>query len=122
MRHNMWYASNENVIEKYREYHLDKLISGENNKISFGEDRLLFLLCLSDTIEPLKKTLGENSSNVLSEISLEVRKGVLKLKFTKDFANRYNYIQSIMQLQDWMNVKCSLEDNHTMIKVSIDFQ
>lgn len=122
MRHNMWYASNENVIEKYREYHLDKLISGENNKISFGEDRLLFLLCLSDTIEPLKKTLGENSSNVLSEISLEVRKGVLKLKFTKDFANRHNYIQPIMQLQDWMNVKCSLEDNHTMIKVSIDFQ
>ncbi len=122
MRHNMWYASNEDKIKIYKKYKLDRLISVKNNKISFGEDRLLFLLCLSDTIEPLKKTLGENSSNLLSEISMDVRKGSLKLKFTKDFENRYDYIRSIMQLQDWMNVECTLEYNHTMMTVSIDFQ
>ena len=122
MRHNMWYASNEDKIKIYKKYKLDRLISVKNNKISFGEDRLLFLLCLSDTIEPLKKTLGENSSNLLSEILMEVRKGSLKLKFTKDFENRYDYIRSIMQLQDWMNVECTLEYNHTMMTVSIDFQ
>lgn len=109
-------------IKIYKKYKLDRLISVKNNKISFGEDRLLFLLCLSDTIEPLKKTLGENSSNLLSEILMEVRKGSLKLKFTKDFENRYDYIRSIMQLQDWMNVECTLEYNHTMMTVSIDFQ
>ena len=111
MRHNMWYASNEEDIQIYQDCNLKGLISSGDNKISFEEDKLLFLLCLSDTIEPLKKTLNVNLSDTLSKISMEVSEGVLILQIKKDFRKIDEYIQSIKDLEVWMNVKYKIEKN-----------
>ena len=111
MRHNMWYASNEEDIQIYQDCNLKGLISSGDNKISFEEDKLLFLLCLSDTIEPLKKTLNVNFSDTLSKISMEVSEGVLILQIKKDFRKIDEYIQSIKDLEVWMNVKYKIEKN-----------
>ena len=76
-RHNMWFASDD-TKQTYKDYGLDELIPKPDNshRISFSKQPLLFLLCLLDTLEPLKayKSVRVGDDTILESIILDVLK------------------------------------------------
>ena len=60
--HNMWYADSEEAVKKYKKHALTELIPDPENShlIKFVDNPILFLLCFTDTIEPIKACLGRD--------------------------------------------------------------
>jgi len=72
MTHNMWYATNETADKEaeYKKLGLESLIqTGDERKTTLTDHPLLFLLCLVDTIEPVKN----HGWDILKEIKISFR-------------------------------------------------
>lgn len=97
--HNLWCAYEPKVIETYKEYGLDPLIIGGdvlNNelfqvkykRLNVKDYPLQFLLCLLDSIEPVKRFSGKNGCGisayeVLNRVSIEkAENGVIKIEWS----------------------------------------
>lgn len=67
IKHNIWKADGD-TEEIYRHYGLDDLIGDAYEKINFHKNPLLFILCMSDTLEPYKNfhrnVLGSSMGDV----------------------------------------------------------
>lgn len=129
--HNLWCAYDSKKIKEYREYGLDPLIIGEdfeanntnfvqnknrNKKLNIDDHPLQFMLCLLDTIEPVKRLSNfENSIemdayDVLQKISIEEEWGDgIKIKwcsYLKELnSNGFeSWMKDIKELEKWMAV------------------
>lgn len=134
IRHNMWYANKSDDCKtyQYHKYGLDDLISEPQNKICYTDDRLLFLLCLADTIEPLKRfrNLGTNEeiNEILRQICMDIEninnqknsKITITIQVSDELENKDKLIESCRSLDSWMNVKTTQEDNK--VKITFSFQ
>ena len=132
IRHNMWYANKSDDCKTYHKYGLDDLISEPQNKICYTDDRLLFLLCLADTIEPLKRfrNLGTNEeiNEILRQICMDIEninnqknsKITITIQVSDELENKDKLIESCRSLDSWMNVKTTQEDNK--VKITFSFQ
>jgi len=132
IRHNMWYANKSDDCKTYHEYGLDDLISEPQNKICYTDDRLLFLLCLADTIEPLKRfrNLGTNEeiNEILRQICMDIEninnqknsKITITIQVSDELENKDKLIENCRSLDSWMNVKTTQEDNK--VKITFSFQ
>lgn len=69
-RHNMWYKD----YSGYPDYQLDDLTMKDDNShcIKFSKSPMLYLLCLVDTIEPLKVNKYHNPLDILRHSELDV--------------------------------------------------
>jgi hypothetical protein len=92
LAHNMWYAGeNDSDAKYYRCYGLGELILKENEyKISLEKYPFLFLFCLVDGIEPLKKM------KKLEKISLGIETDRLVIRCQDRF------LQSAKELNKWL--------------------
>lgn len=132
IRHNMWYANKSDDCKTYHKYGLDDLISEPQNKICYTDDRLLFLLCLADTIEPLKRfrNLGTNEeiNEILRQICMDIEninnqknsKITITIQVSDELENKDKLIENCQSLDSWMNVKTTKEDNK--VKITFSFQ
>ena len=132
IRHNMWYANKSDDCKTYHKYGLDDLISEPQNKICYTDDRLLFLLCLADTIEPLKRfrNLGTNEeiNEILRQICMDIEninnqknsKITITIQVSDELENKDKLIENCRSLDSWMNVKTTQEDNK--VKITFSFQ
>ena len=132
IRHNMWYANKSDDCKTYHEYGLDDLISEPQNKICYTDDRLLFLLCLADTIEPLKRfrNLGTNEeiNEILRQICMDIEninnqknsKITITIQVSDELENKDKLIENCRSLDSWMNVKTTQDDNK--VKITFSFQ
>ena len=128
IRHNMWYANDEHTREKYRNYGLNDLTSEPKNKICYTDDRLLFLLCLADTIEPLKNSDVKDYNYILEEISMNVdndknqenSKIIITIQVSDKLKNKDEIIKNCLSLNSWMNVNTTQENNE--VKITFFFQ
>lgn len=84
--HNMWYATDLAGKIIYKNYNLDELIAKEDgsHRININQNPLLFLLCLFDTVEPLKRYIGDNQSyenieKILKNINIDLQKESSKI-------------------------------------------
>lgn len=59
--HNIWYASNAKSKKEYKDFGLYALLARKNRKIKYKENPLLFLLCLADSLEPVKRGNGSDA-------------------------------------------------------------
>lgn len=116
-RHNMWYAKPNSDEEKdYEKYELQELMLSlsPTEKISFSNNPAIFLLCLLDTLEPLKKYSGDDTEKVLKNTSFEVQKdddniSVLIIEQEED-----KLVKGTGALQDWMDVKVKKDSNNSV--------
>ncbi|MGI6172880.1 MAG: hypothetical protein ACOYI8_03165 [Christensenellales bacterium] len=117
--HNIWLCTKETDIKNYKKYGLNKLIVKSNgDKLSIDKYPLQFLLCLLDTIEPIKRFDKLPPEEVLKNISLEdisrqedkKREYTLRLKWTSKIEKQgvfSRWRDSILDMESWLNVKVS---------------
>lgn len=138
--HNLWCAYEPKIIETYKEYGLDPLIIGEdsvnnnwghvqNKKLNVKDYTLQFLLCLLDSIEPVKRFTGKDDCsvsayNVLNKVSIEKAEDsaikiewcpCLKIQNSRGFTT---WMNSIKELDKWMDVTVLFEGEN---QVKVDF-
>lgn len=105
-RHNMWFASNSDDIEKYESLGLNDLIVGSDNsrKISFTKEPMLFLLCLIDTIDPIKAYSNKDPEAVVRSVHLMSERVKDELKIVFDDCMDGKIEEKAQGCDSWLNV------------------
>lgn len=107
--HNVWKAP-KNSEELYKKYGLESLIGNQFRLISYKDNPLLFILCLSDSIEPTKQINDLSESEVLKNIEFDYCHGYNKLKvfISKEMSENVNcqvYIKKLESIEAWIDVR-----------------
>lgn len=118
IRHNMWFTDDENETKQYKKYHLERLIVSKDNKISFKKEKLLFLLGLADTIEPLKHFRNVKSKCVLNGISMCAYESKISIKINENCLECSGYIKKLDSLKKWLDINIS-KNNYKPDEVGI---
>ena len=126
LAHNIWFVK-DNDIEKcktYHKYHLEQLIlktntnNGQNEiadyPIKLSQHPLLFLFCLVDLIEPMKRI---GCMDCCDKIDFRITKNKLIIKSSLDFISGQEYIKNIASANDWL-VKTEKNDNTVTIPLA----
>lgn len=131
IKHNIWFAYESDVKTKYKENGLENLIIyTDSQKLSFQKDPILFLFCLLDTIEPMKKLINnfdkaEEISGLLRKIKIEdinVGEFDFIINFNDlDVIKLDDYICSILSLRKWMNIEIKEARNENNISLKFKF-
>lgn len=134
--HNIWLASDESSAKEYRKYGLDALIiDGEHGaqKLNIKEYPLQFMLCLLDTIEPVKRFTEKNDDLEPAMEAIDVLKNfyiafekpdkiTLSCKNLDDKQKRLTkWLNSAKSLSDWMDVTVNVglgRDNYVTIEIN----
>lgn len=122
--HNLWTVTErDNKSQEYRENGLDELIilaepHEDGEKLSLSAYPLQFILCLLDTIEPVKRfTDGKNGRKVLTpketlkliDINYNKWRRVLTIAWNNTLCeysdNFQEWVGKIRELTEWMDVK-----------------
>lgn len=108
--HNIWLSYDDSTKATYEEYGLNPLIVGRNgkNKLSIAEYPLQFILCLLDTIEPVKRFQELNPQDVLKLINVEFQDNGLKIEWDPELEKQkqFEYWKNgIIELGLWMHVE-----------------
>lgn len=126
IKHNMWFAENEEDKKTYRRLNLDELIPLENNvhRYQLSNDVILFILCLTDSIEPVKRFEKEHSNcniqelcELLKNIYISCNNQIITLTIINSkFAKKY--CQSIKSLESWLEIETEMVcENKIQIKI-----
>lgn len=91
--HNIW-KSSKNTEKIYHKYLLDGLIGDRFNKILYINNPLLFILCIADTIEPIR-LFNNNYEWIIHEFFIEVKEKQLCITVS----------DSLRQSNEWINYK-----------------
>ena len=108
--HNIWLASknNKELCQKYEEASLDNLVvRSDLDKLSLAEYPLQFMLCLLDTIEPIKRFENLAPDVVLKNIFLELHDNGLTLGWTpliKEQLQFFDWLRPIATIGEWMQI------------------
>lgn len=122
--HNIWFSSDLEIEEKgdearrqreiYIQYHFDSLIKkkGDIYPIQYDKYPLLFLFCLVDTIEPLKRGIPFSM--------IELNFNNQSIEFTIDAHNdkATSYIKELSGLQNWLTK--TIKENDNKIRIELD--
>jgi len=108
--HNVWYKNrNYGNVEEYEKANLENLIIDEPI-VKLDKYPLYFLLCLVDSIDPVKYMNEKNETNILSilnnTILLIKKNGNIKIKFINDL-QKYNieYKDILFSLAEWLDLE-----------------
>jgi len=114
--HNMWTVSSEDkeAVQKYEHAELMELIiDDEKKKLSITDYPLHFMLCLLDTIEPVKRFNNLSPYEVLNSISIDIVKdenGKIEIRWNKTIRQQpqfWDWMKNISTMPEWMNVQVS---------------
>ena len=120
IHHNIWFA-NDKTEELYRKYKLNGLIidiSGKLKKCS--DDPFLFLLLLSDTIEPIKEFTNLEPKCVLEKIDISVNCDERKIKISviDQCINFHHWFCKIKEMKTWLDLKVDINKNELTITIN----
>lgn len=116
--HNIWISDSENTNIKYEKYNLYPLLYDEHNenKLSIKKYPLQFMLCLLDTVEPLKRFAkypydGDmEPKEVLSYVYLEFGDYSVAVRWDEQIERNgeifHKWCDALKGLQSWMEVRC----------------
>lgn len=125
LAHNIWFVK-DNDIEKcktYHKYHLEQLIlktKTDNGQIDIvdypiklSQYPLLFLFCLVDLIEPMKRI---GCMDCYDKIDFRITKNKLIIKTNLDCNSGQEYIKNITSANDWLTIT---ERNNNTVTLSL---
>ena len=125
--HNIWLAPKKNkaLCQKYQDHSLDELIiNQQSDKLSLQEYPLQFMLCLLDTMEPIKRFKGLAPDEILKNIYLDFSGEGLTLGWTpliKEQPQFFDWLRPIATIGEWMQISgasCVHRDNLCSITLS----
>ena len=125
--HNLWMASKPADIDTYKRYGLEPLIIDEKHqdrKLNIDDYPLQFLLCLLDSIEPVKRFIEEkadleppmSAEDVLMKFCIHSGKdNTIQIDWcerVKEQTNArfQNWLNSVLDLDTWMDVKVTRKE------------
>jgi hypothetical protein len=116
--------NNKELCQKYEEASLDNLVvRSDLDKLSLAEYPLQFMLCLLDTIEPIKRFENLAPDVVLKNIFLELHDNGLTLGWTpliKEQPQFFDWLKPIATIGEWMQISgasCVCRDNLCSIRL-----
>lgn len=120
--HNIWMCSAGNE-EEYQRYGLSQLIVEKHpeEKLSLKNFPLQFMLCLLDTIEPIKRFECENAKYILTHIYIEKCESGFVISWDKELEKCKGFEtwrSNIKHLSDWMKIQC---EDETDCAISLEF-
>ncbi len=133
-QHNMWRAD-EKTINLYKKYHLEPLIPNNNNSHMIRinqsnegqKNKLLFLLCLVDTIEPIKclgreknKSKVSNPYIILEKLRISFNKAEKRISIYCPERYYLDYTNCLSGIDKWLDVKFISEDKDNTFSISIN--
>lgn len=112
--HNIFMAEGDEAKKVYQHYGLECLWKENFKKISYEENPLLFVLCVADTLEPLKRFKGEEPSDILKKITLDYNfiENFITVKMEEDIKyseNGKKYIDNIKKMEEWCKIKVKID-------------
>lgn len=112
--HNIWYIDkNDRNYSAYKKYNLKKLINVKKRKIGIDNHPLLLLLCLVDTIDPIKCFKEISPKEVLANIELSLHKNEIVILFKKKLLENCNKIcDNINSMMKWLRIDCLKIENY----------
>lgn len=130
--HNVWYAYAPEKIAEYKEAGLEELVIERNkkdNRIAFSNNPLRFMLCLLDTIEPIKRFDYTPAEKVLKGISIietekdaDIQQYSITISWKENMEEEPNFhlwLSGIQELESWMNVSvCSYMEDECQLTVN----
>lgn len=128
VNHNIWKASRENESE-YIKFGLNKLIGDSFKKVNFKSNPLLFILILSDVLEPYKnyyksfyyESIDETeydcnkAINIFKNIDLKVEKNRIAITPNKNCYD--DCCTRIKDMKDWIDIDFEFTENECIIYV-----
>lgn len=122
INHNIWKAQLNNV-NIYQDFFLDKLIGDKFEKINYYKNPLLFILIMSDTLEPYKN-FNEDSidkrpynkfepSKIFERFNILVGHEVIKVSVDENLKHRC--WEKLIDMQDWIDIRCEQNNNEFAI-------
>lgn len=111
--HNIWLVNcmDKEKVKEYRNNGLDELIvNSDADKLNLADYPLQYLLCLLDTIEPIKRFKNLSADTVLKNIYFDIMKEKITIAWNpiiKKQPQFFDWLKSISTLSDWMNIKVS---------------
>lgn len=127
-RHNIWFAKkgkHEERIKKYKKYGIDNelVINRECERQSLSNDNIIyFLLCLADSIEPVKIYSCVKPEAVLKRIKVDVDNNEITFGFTDNILKKEIMFEKVGGLEDWLNVKCEENGQKIIVKNESEIQ
>ena len=125
--HNIWMSYDESTNKKYEQHGLEKLIiTKQGDKLNLQKYPLQFILCLLDTIEPVKRFEKLDSKTVLENVFIDIADGTIKIgcnSIIKQQPEFHKWFGNISELKEWMNVnvlECKREDDICYIEIEYD--
>lgn len=112
--HNIWNGKDKN--EAYRRFKLDDLIGDKYVKADKRRNPYLFLLALSDTLEPFKifRKFNGTEEQLLSQIDFEFTTNSLIIS-SNNYETYSAYRQKIDGAEDWININVRVDDDKNKI-------
>lgn len=104
--HNIWPATKEKN-EIYKEYDLNELVEPNFKKITFGNNPILFILAIADTIEPIKLYSGVSGMETIDiwrGIDMKFERGGMTIKLLDDRLKFSKAQTKIKDLENWGDV------------------
>lgn len=106
--HNIWKQS-EDTCELYERYNLNTALGEAYKTITIKDNPLLYILAITDTLEPIKAYATINPEIVSESINLEYLPGTRMLTFSS--SNNAVDIRTLYQkakgLEEWTSVRCT---------------
>lgn len=128
--HNISISDSENANIKFEKYNLYPLLYDEHNenKLSIKKYPLQFMLCLLDTIEPIKRFAKKpydgdmEPKDVLSHVYLEFGDYGMIVRWNEQIERNgeifHKWCDALKDLQNWMDVRCEAMNMDMGIAIS----
>ena len=115
--HNIWLPLDEKAKKDYHYFDLSELCG--NAKISFRESPLLFLLCLVDSIDPVKIFDGLSEEIVLKSINLAFDGNIILINYRKNSGINFDDLKfKVNDLETWLDVSVNTANDPISITVN----
>ncbi len=106
--HNIWRMS-ERHRKDYEHYRLDAALGNEYSAINFKDNPLLYILVITDTLDPIKAYNKISPRTVAESINIEYRRGSREISFSSscnevDIAVLHKKAKG---LEDWTLARCT---------------
>lgn len=129
INHNIWKATPKNE-DLYQEYKLDSLIGDKFEKVNFCRNPLLFILVMSDTLEPYKNfyaashqgasidNVAYNSFDVFTayqNFDISFSSNTIRIRVPEDLRDTCR--AKLQSMEDWIDIRIAEEGHDFLIVV-----
>lgn len=139
IKHNIWFANTKYDASRVEQYnlsnHLDRLIISDENRLTFEEGPLHFILFIIDTIEPIKIAQKLNidyikdknyikylNRKVIAIVSIVFENNNIIIKLPSEHELLYNRIHDSAEgMQSWLNLSVSQSKENNILSTIIEW-